>query len=257
MYKIPAKTLFTGQKLIYVPECHSTNSSLAELLGAADLPEGTVFITDHQTAGRGQRGSRWESGKGENLTFSLLLKPRFLAVRDQFALSMAVALGIAEGLTTFVSQGLSVKWPNDLMWLDQKIGGILIENQSQGSQLTTSIAGIGINVNQRQFASAGAGSLILASGHALDLDEVFQQILGAIEARYLQLRSGGHAVIQHDYHQHLYRLGVPQLFESEGKTFTGVIQGVDEWGRLRIRVGDDERSYDLKEVKFRFKDFEI
>lgn len=223
---------------------------LGELAEKADLPEGTVLITDHQTQGRGQRGNTWESGKSENLTFSILLRPRFLAVRDQFRLSMATALGITEGLAAFVPQGLSVKWPNDLMWNDRKVGGILIENQSQGPQLTTSITGIGVNVNQQRFTHAGAGSLIQASGCTLELNEVFQQILGAIEARYLQLRSGGHVVIRNDYHEALFRRGVAQVFESEGKTFKGMIQGVDEVGRLRIRVGEEERCYDLKEVKF-------
>lgn len=250
MYKIPAKTLFTGQKLIYVPECHSTNSSLAELLEHTDLPEGTVLITDHQTRGRGQRGNTWESGRGENLTFSILLRPKFLEVRDQFRLSMAVALGIAEGLAAFVPSGLTVKWPNDVLIEGKKVGGILIENQSQGAQLSVSIVGIGINVNQRELPVPTAGSLAQRVGGPLDLDAVFQQLVTAIEARYLQLRAGGHAVIQSDYHQQLYRIGVSQSFEADGAAFDGVIVGVDEVGRLKVRVGEEERRYGLKEVKF-------
>lgn len=250
MYKIPAKTLFTGQKLIYVPECHSTNSSLAELLDRTDLPEGTVLITDHQTHGRGQRGNTWLSGQGENLTFSILLRPKFLEVRDQFRLSMAVALGIAEGLAVFVPSGLAVKWPNDILIEGKKVCGILIENQSQGTQLSVSIVGIGINVNQREQPVPTAGSLVQWVGSTLDLDAVFQQLVIAIEARYLQLRTGGHAVIQGDYHRQLYRIGVPQSFEADGVAFDGVIVGVDELGRLKVQVGEEKRRYGLKEVKF-------
>ena len=131
MYKIPAKTLFMGQKLIYVPECHSTNSSLSDLINHADLPEGLVLITDNQTKGRGQRGNNWDSLPGENLTFSILLKPKFLATRDQFQLNMAIAIGIADGVRQLMSQQVSLKWPNDIMIDGKKVGGILIENQSQ------------------------------------------------------------------------------------------------------------------------------
>lgn len=250
MYKIPAKTLFTGQKLIYVPECHSTNSSLGELAEKADLPEGTVLITDYQTRGRGQRGNTWESGKGENLTFSILLRPRFLAVRDQFQLSMAVALGIAEAVAEMVSGGIALKWPNDILFKGKKVGGILIENQSQGAQLSVSIVGIGINVNAHTLPHPGATALIQAVGHASDLNDVFQLIVSAIEARYLQLRSGGRAIIEQEYLQRLYGLGVPQEFEAGGAPFTGTIIGVDDSGRIRIQVGQEERRFALKEVKF-------
>lgn len=215
------------------------------------MPEGTVLITDHQTRGRGQRGNTWESGKGENLTFSILLRPRFLAVRDQFRLSMTVALGIAEGLAEVVSGRIMLKWPNDILMEGKKVGGILIENQSHGAQLSVAIVGIGINVNAHKLPHPGAGALIQAVGHESGLNDVFQLLAGAIEARYLQLRSGGHAVIERDYLGQLYRLGVPQDFEADGAVFMGTIMGIDDLGRIRIRVGEEERRYSLKEVKFR------
>jgi BirA family biotin operon repressor/biotin-[acetyl-CoA-carboxylase] ligase len=91
-------------------------------------------------------------------------------------------------------------------------------------------------------------------GRESDLNDVFQLVVGAIEARYLQLRSGGHAVIERDYLGRLYRLDVPQEFEADGAVFTGTIIGVDDSGRIRIQVGEEERRYSLKEVKFRFED---
>lgn len=218
-------------------------------MSGTDLPEGTVLITDHQTQGRGQRGNTWDSGQGLNLTFSLLLRPRFLAVRDQFQLSMAVALGIAEGLGEQVPSGITLKWPNDIMSEGKKVGGVLIENQSQGPQLSVAIVGIGINVNQRELPHPGAGSLIQVLGRETPLQEILHTLLTAIEARYLQLRSGAHAIIQNDYHARLHRVGVPQTFEAEGKSFTGIIRGVDESGRLRVQEGDEERVFALKEIR--------
>jgi BirA family biotin operon repressor/biotin-[acetyl-CoA-carboxylase] ligase len=249
LYKIPANTLFMGQKLIYVPECHSTNSSLAELLAHTDVAEGAVMVTDHQTQGKGQRGNSWESGRQENLTFSVLLKPHFLSTRDQFQLSMAIALGCAAGIAEFVKEKIFLKWPNDLMMGDRKIGGILIENQTQGARLTSSIVGIGINVNQLKFAHLNASSLIQVTGSPHDLNAVFAALLSTLEARYIQLRSGGAEAIRRDYLNHLYRLGVQQSFESEGNRFIGTITGIDESGRLCVNVGSETRKFSLKEIR--------
>src|SRR5882757_1221638 len=131
-----------GQKLIYVPECHSSNTLLYELNDSSPLPEGTVVITDNQTAGRGQRGNIWETDPGLNITFSLLLKPGFLAAKNQFRLNMAVSLAVAEGLKRYVSSEVKLKWPNDIFISNKKIGGILIENQLQGMSLSESIVGV-------------------------------------------------------------------------------------------------------------------
>lgn len=249
MYKTPANTLFTGQKLVYVPECHSTNSLLAEMLQETELPEGSVLITDHQTKGRGQRGNRWESGQGENLTFSLLLRPKFLPTRDQFQLSMAVALGIASGLKHWVGNSLALKWPNDLMTDDRKLGGVLIENQSQGTQLTASIVGIGINVNQRVLPFPHACSVIQVVGSPVELNDVFARIAAGVEAKYMQLRSGAHDLIRDEYLTLLYRRGVSHPFEADGRTFTGVIDGVDDTGRLLVSDGEVQRAYSMKEIR--------
>ena len=249
MYKIPANTLFMGQKLIYVPECHSTNSSLAELINHADLPEGLVLLTDHQTKGRGQRGNSWESGQGENLTFSLLLLPRFLATKDQFQLNMAIALGIAAGLHALVSRTISLKWPNDILIDYKKVAGILIENQSQGSALSASIIGIGVNVNQSRFSYPQTGSLIQFVGAALSLEDVFENLISSLEASYLQLRSGNIEAIRADYLKSLYKYNQLQSFESNGDRFVGRITDVDEFGRLCVNVDASIRKFSLKEIR--------
>lgn len=84
MYKILANTLFFGKNIVYVPECHSTNTLLVEMVAKANMIEGTLVITNHQLKGRGQRGNSWEAEPGLNLTFSILLRPSFLTVAEQF-----------------------------------------------------------------------------------------------------------------------------------------------------------------------------
>ena len=111
-----------------MPECHSTNSLLLDLTRKISQPEGTIVITKQQSRGRGQHGNSWESEPGKNLTLSLLLKPNFLAVKQQFYLTMAFSLGVCDFLTERSIGNVKIKWPNDILVNERKVAGILIEN---------------------------------------------------------------------------------------------------------------------------------
>jgi BirA family transcriptional regulator, biotin operon repressor / biotin---[acetyl-CoA-carboxylase] ligase len=249
LYKIPANTLFTGQKLIYVPECHSTNSLLNELNDSSQMPEGTVLITDSQTAGRGQRGNKWEAEPGKNLTFSVLLRPGFLEAKDQFRLNMAVSLAIVGSLMPYVPT-IKLKWPNDIFVGDNKIGGILIENQLQGMSLSSSVIGIGLNINQENFSSENAASICSISGIVNDLNTVFQRLIECLEGEYLDLRTGKSSKLKTRYLNSLYKFNESQRFESMGESFSGSIFDVDANGRLCVETMGESRVFSFKEVKF-------
>lgn len=108
-------------------ETTSTNNYLRGLVGKEPLPEGSIVVTEYQTAGRGQVGNTWESEPGKNLMFSIILYPDFLPANRQFLISQIAALSVKETLDAYVD-GITVKWPNDIYWHDQKICGMLIEN---------------------------------------------------------------------------------------------------------------------------------
>src|SRR5690606_17607252 len=116
------------------------------------LAEGTVIMADDQFAGRGQQESTWISAPGKNLTFSLLLKPGFLTITQQFKLNMVVCNALRNAISTFSQRNIAFKWPNDLYYDHKKLGGILIENMLAGNTYKASIVGIGINVNQLEFS---------------------------------------------------------------------------------------------------------
>lgn len=247
MYKIPANTLFTGQKLVYVPECHSTNAEALTLLqNTPQVAEGTVIITDNQTAGRGQRGNTWESEAGKNLTFSLILKPTFLHPKDQFKLSMAVSLGLYDYLTSQVTD-VKIKWPNDMMLGNQKTCGMLIENQISGQHIQSSIVGIGLNVNQQSFSLPTPTSVAIKKGHEFVLNEVLAELLQWIEGRYLQLRAN--IDLKDDYVNALYAKGERRNFKSGEEVFEGIITGIDHVGLLEVEVGNGKRYFDLKQIQ--------
>ena len=251
MYKIPATTLFFGKNLIFMPECHSTNDEMLLLCQKSLPPEGTVIITAQQTAGRGQRGNVWSTEPGKNLTFTLLINPSFLPVQKQLYLNIFVSLAIRDYLTNIEHLKVQIKWPNDIVFQARKICGILIENQISGVNISASVIGIGLNINQQAFDIAQATSLLLESGRYTDLSTALDLLLAALEARYFQLRAGKWDALMQDYLSHLFRMGEHALFSDSDGNFTGVIEGIDERGRLLVRRGDGQRAYDLKEIQFR------
>ncbi len=252
MYKILADTLFLGKNVVFVPECHSTNTLLLELAQKTQQPEGTLVITQAQTKGRGQRGNGWEAEPGKNLTFSLLLKPNFLAAYAQFNLTMAVSLALTDFLSAHLPARPLIKWPNDILVQSKKITGILIENTLAGENIQQSVVGIGLNVNQRQFSSPTATSIQLETGQSHDLAAVLHELVICVESRYLQLRSGKINELRADYLNNLFWINEEQQFISDGRSFRGTIEGVDERGKLAVRDRDQVMYFGLKEISFLF-----
>lgn len=253
MYKIYPKTLFAGQIIKYLPSCQSTNDEAADLIAKGDPAEGVTVVTNHQTAGRGQRGNVWQAQPGQNLTFSLILKPTFLRATDQFWLNMAISLGITDVLQPSIGDLIRIKWPNDIYAGDQKTGGILIENTLHGHAIAWSVIGIGLNVNQTEFEYPAATSMQqqapLTNGY--DLPGLLRSCCERIEQRYLQLRSGQRDGLRADYLARLYRYRETHTFESRGRIFRGQIADVDPLGRLTITEDGLPRRFDFKEVAFR------
>lgn len=170
--------------IIWVDEAASTNSLLASR--CSGLPHGAVIAARRQTAGRGQRGNSWESEPGANLTFSMLLRPKTIMAVAQFELSMIVALGVCDALSAASGLEFHVKWPNDIYAGDKKICGILIENSLEGRRIGRSIAGIGINVNQREFLSDAPNpvSLIGLTGKEFNLETLLSAVCSSIFDRF-------------------------------------------------------------------------
>lgn len=250
MYKIPANTLFVGKNLVFVPDCPSTNTLALEISQQSTVNEGTVVITDHQTAGRGQRGNQWEAQPRKNLTFSLILKPNFLAVNKQFYLNVVICLALKDYLKEKTTDTVHIKWPNDILVHEKKISGVLIENQLQGSAISNSVAGVGLNMNQKDFGTATATSLSLITHSDHDLGEELLELLSFIEGRYLQLRAGDYDSLMEVYLACLYRRHERHVYSSNGLTFEGEILDLDEWGRLRVRTSDEVRVFDVKEIRY-------
>lgn len=247
-------TLFIGHNIIVLNKVDSTNSYLHGLVAKEAPAEGLVIQALEQYAGRGQRGSSWHSTAGANLTFSILLTPRFLPLADQFWLTKALAVGVAQ----FVSEELpsadvKVKWPNDIYVNDRKIAGILVENILETSSIKYSIIGIGLNINQDSFDSSlpNAVSLKMLSGKNFDLSVCLENICISVEKFYLELRNAHYKQLDELYHKLLYKRGVLSKFAIDGKPMEGTIKGVSGKGHLLIdaKNGSELSVNDVVEVR--------
>ncbi len=245
--------LFVGQNIVSLLRVDSTNSYLRnELTKSTPLPEGTVILAEEQYAGRGQKNSAWLSQPGKNLTFSILLNPTFLSPEKQFMLNKAVCIAINDVLSTIIGEGLKIKWPNDIYVNNDKLGGILIENNIRGGKINYSIIGIGLNVNQLEFPQSlknvTSVSKILQQDY--DLKTLLNEICRAIEWRYLQLKEGMYELLDYDYLKKLYRLGKSHQFLIDGSERTGVITGVNEQGFLEVEFSKGLQAFRFKEIAF-------
>jgi BirA family transcriptional regulator, biotin operon repressor / biotin---[acetyl-CoA-carboxylase] ligase len=249
LYNNKPKTLFVGKSLVYLPICHSTNEVSAELMNTKTLPEGTVVITSHQTAGKGQRGNVWESQPGMNLTFSIILNPHFLKGSGQFSLNISISLAISDVLTSFLGKKVKIKWPNDIFFEDFKIAGILIQNFLKGETIERSVIGIGLNINQEKFSYSQAISMKNIQEGEHNLEKILHLLLERIEIYYLRLKKGELKTLKEDYLKALYWREEEHLFE-DSKVFSGIIKGVDEIGRLMIKTDQGDKLFNYKEVKF-------
>jgi BirA family transcriptional regulator, biotin operon repressor / biotin---[acetyl-CoA-carboxylase] ligase len=241
-------TLFLGKRVIYLPKCHSTNDIAAEMIRSNSADDGTIIITDFQSGGRGQRGNTWISQQGSNLLFSIILRPEFLTAGNIFSLNMAVSLGIFDALIPAL-QALKIKWPNDIFHYDKKLGGILIENNIQGSRVLSSVVGIGLNVNQESFETDKAVSMKQISGVHLDRSDIFRKIILGIDNKYSMLNEFRSEELYNNYIKVLYRLGEKHRFRSR-EEFSGTIVGIDDLGRLKVMIEGKLRFFGFREIEY-------
>ena len=262
---------FVGEmqfQVIHIGETDSTNRWLREYAQGnrntvlsprsphctAFLSPCVIAVADYQTAGRGCGKNSWESQRGRNLTFSMLLRPTSLPASQQFILSMAHALTLRRALGDYAGQGIKIKWPNDIYWHDRKICGTLIETTLQGARVNDCIIGTGININQRTFHSDAPNPVSLCHilGREVSPADVLQKVQ-AYTLHYLHaLGSGSFDDIRAQYHTHLYRLGEYHHFLSDGRRFCAKILGVTPEGRLQL-LEQPAGSRQPRTVEYAFK----
>jgi BirA family transcriptional regulator, biotin operon repressor / biotin---[acetyl-CoA-carboxylase] ligase len=174
-----------GDPYLYATTTPSTQDALA----GSDHPHGAVAVAEHQTAGRGRSGRRWEDAQSTGLLFSTLLRAPEGAALPQ--LSLVVGLAVATAIEDEAGVRAGVKWPNDVLVGGGKVAGILLE--ASGSVV---VCGVGINVNQEEpelplRPRIPATSLLLSMGRPFDRGRLLAAVLWEIERRYAAWVGGG------------------------------------------------------------------
>lgn len=230
----------------------STNLYAQEHIKSKKITTNCVIVAKHQYAGKGQRGNKWVSNYGENMLVSMVVFPHLLMVEDAFYLSKITSLALVDFLSCMTEGQVKIKWPNDIYIHSKKIAGILIENNISGSKISSSVVGIGLNVNQNEFGDLlNATSLFMESGKKYQLTELPFVFLKHFELRWEQFKNRGKEKIDSDYLKQLYAFGESRIFEDTEGPFKGKIIGLAENGLLQLKKeAGSVHSYDIKELKF-------
>jgi len=251
------ETLFIGKNIIFLPETDSTNSYATLLLKNVNLAEGTVIHTTHQTQGKGQRGSSWNTDPASNLTASIVLKPGFLDIKEQFFLYQIAALACYDTLSEILNNShfdIKIKWPNDLLVNRQKIAGILIENNILNGRIVSSVIGVGINVNQAHFSKSMTATslrLQLLNEKPFEVKDVLTRLCVHLEKHYLALKNGHHDEINANYLSHFFGLNSWMNFDAQGVQKELFVKGITENGLLQLEARNGSlQEADVKDVKW-------
>lgn len=238
---------------IHLAETESTNNY------ARALPidcSTTLITTDHQTAGRGQRGNTWESAAGKNLLFSIVVRPEEVPVSQQFVLCELISVALCDVLAQYTTD-IRIKWPNDIYYKDHKICGILIEHDLEGMHISRTIIGVGLNVNQAAFTSNAPNPVSLSQilGHEVERKKLLQAITDHFMELYTQYTSPTPTLSRtalHERYTHLlYRRNQYAPYRDACGSFTATLRTVALDGHLILEDSQSqEHSYLFKEVEF-------
>ena len=236
-------------QIIHIDETDSTNRWLKDY--SLQQNENIIVVAEYQTAGKGCGKNSWESERGKNLTFSMLVhpseRPLRIQAKEQFRITEVVSVALCKTLQPYIYNKVEIKWPNDIYIGDKKLCGILIENRLQGAEIKDCIIGIGLNVNQREFLSDAPNpvSLYQLTGKELDREALLKAFLENFEQEWQNKTNGS------EYRELLYRKGKDGLYEDKTGRFVAKLTDVLPDGRLLLvdEVGR-ERTYAFKEVAF-------
>ncbi len=238
-----------GIKVYHFEELDSTNEYAAKLIAKKSPMEGTIVSTDYQTKGKGQYGRKWAAQKNKNITLSVILKPG-IEVSHQFYLTMMVSLAIVETLKKYILPNATIKWPNDIYVREKKICGILIQNFISGNNISNSIIGIGLNVNQVEFNPSipNPTSVAIEAQGLVDLEDIKTALISSLNQYYRKFKQNP-IQLKKSYLNAMLGYQEKRSFMVDQEIFSGTIVGVDEIGRLCLKQNEDVKKFTLGEIK--------
>ena len=226
--------------------------SASNNVGKDKTIEGRTIVCNEQSSGRGQQGNKWESEPGKNLTFSIILVPK-IPYDKLFMITECMSLAVTGALNN-IDVDSSIKWPNDIYAGEKKIAGMLSEHSFTGSNLSFSVMGVGVNVNQKLFLSDALNptSVVIETGNEYDKFALLDEVLNRFGYYYGLLQNRMYADIKAEYADNLYRKdGLHTYRTPSGDLFRARIKDVLYSGELILEDESGKlRQYAFKEVIF-------
>lgn len=239
-------------KLVKLGAIDSTNDYLKDLARNEKVENFIVVTAEYQSKGKGQMGSVWSSEMGKNIIMSVLVQNVIKDAADVFNLNIVVSLSVIDALSELKVPQLSVKWPNDIMSDNKKLGGILIENSFKSDNTIDSVVGLGLNVNQVGFENLPqATSIYEKVQQETDRDALLLSIIAHLERNISEWHLNA-AVMKNRYTDLLFRKDTLTRFEKMDHTFfLGYIRGIAPSGSLLIENTENGTlgAFDIKEIK--------
>jgi BirA family biotin operon repressor/biotin-[acetyl-CoA-carboxylase] ligase len=216
-----------------------------EAAAAEDAAEGSVFLAEEQTAGRGRGGHGWHSARSAGIYCSVVLRPK-LAPADVLMLSLAAGLAVREAVQEVTGMAADLRWPNDLLLAGKKFCGILIEMNAEATRVRHLVVGIGMNVNQESFPgelAETATSLRLQTGRCWSRVELAEALLKSLDREYRKIAdASGRQETRRRFEQCSSSSRGRRVRVEEDGGYEGTTEGLDERGFLRVRAESGLRT---------------
>ncbi|MFH1354690.1 MAG: biotin--[acetyl-CoA-carboxylase] ligase [Candidatus Omnitrophota bacterium] len=227
-------TQFIGKRIHYFDSLAST-MDMAMQLGMKRAPEGTLVLAEYQTRGRGRLGRDWSSPRYKGIYLSLILRPKMLPQRASI-LTLLCAVSIWEAIQAITGIDTQIKWPNDILIDNMKLGGILTELIASTDEIKFMVVGIGLNINNdKKSLVPQATSLKEKKGEMISRVRLLQEILRKIECNYLIFQQKGAGLFIEKWRKQSVTLGKRVKVQCHKKVIEGVAQDIDTDGGLLIR----------------------
>jgi BirA family biotin operon repressor/biotin-[acetyl-CoA-carboxylase] ligase len=233
--KLETKTI--GRNFIYSDDISSTNTFLLD--NSAKFEHGTVILSEQQNEGRGRLNRPWYSNKGQNLTFSILFNQGLGGINPNH-LSLAASLSLSSAIENLYQLKSELKWPNDVLINHKKVGGILLESSSKGSELEKIVIGIGVNVNQTKFNGdfkIQPTSVKYELKREIIREKLLSEILNVLEDHIFSLKKNSKKVLD-EWREKCRMIGEPVQLDLGKEKKYGIFYDLDANGCLILKTGD-------------------
>ena len=247
-FDIKLETEWIGRNFIYCEEIASTNSEL--LSNKKYKKPGTVLLAEKQLKGKGRKDRIWQSAKGLNLTFSILLNKEILSDLNINQLNLATSLTVALAIENLYPIRTELKWPNDVLINGKKVAGILFETTIKGSKIERVVIGIGINLNQLVFQgefNIPPTSLKLETGINVDRETILAEILNLFEEHLNKVQVQPESILE-EWRSKCRMIGDKITISDGNTTKSGTFYDIDDNGFLLLKKNEEIEKVHLGDV---------